>query len=207
MSTIIQPESYFFDTVEHLLERGDLILLSRFVKPMEEEEEYVAQILQQRFEEERSGFPYEQGEFQEKSAVWAAKVVFIAAQLLILREVPDDKLAGLFPAFEGEPSIDDLLSADLCLRYLPEVIERAEDIDVFDQLITILDGFLTKFYYSGLGREGLKIENHWNDHWESSNTFRILFVERILERRAQRQLPERLKIAITPYIPYTNESY
>lgn len=206
MNTIIQPESYFFDTVEHLLERGDLILLSRFVEPMEEEEDYVAQILQSRFEEERSGFPYEQGEFKKEAAVWAAKIVFIAAQLLILRDAPDDKLAGLFPEFEGSPSIDDLLSADLCLRYLPEVIERAEDIDVFDELITILDGFLAKFYYSGIGREGLVIEEEWNNHWESSNAFRILFVERILERKAQRQLPEQLKTAITPYLPYTNES-
>lgn len=87
-----------------------------------------------------------------------------------------------------------ILSADLSLRFLPQIIEALQTADPEDQVIKMLEQILTEFHYSGVGSD-LDLEKiSWEEELKDK-TYRKLYLERIVEKKAY-QLAE---------IPYINQ--
>jgi hypothetical protein len=193
--------SYFYDSIELLQTSGNIVLHSKFVQVSEDEEDYVTQYLSMEYEKEAFNFPGVLPDFDAKAALWGAKTIFIASQLLMLRDIPEKEFSKLLPSYEHEVTIGSVLSCDMCLRFLTDIIRAAEDIDTYDGLIVILDKLLSQWSYSSIGRrfvdDSIEISN---SELLKSSSMQILTVDRVVERKAQHSIPSEIREIVKPYI-------
>ena len=181
--------------------RGDMILHSSFVAASEDEDEFVIQLLQKEYGKFALHFPGTLPDFDPDAALFGAKTVFTAAQLLLLRDVPESGFEQYIPVYAGNMHLGAVLSSDLCLRFLPEIIDHAHHIDRHDDLVPHLEFLLNAWPYSSIGRRFVSElpapENVEVLHTES---MRILCSERVIERQAQHRLSEEMKQFVQPFI-------
>lgn len=143
--------NYFLNTISHLREQEEMLIYDRFTSPTPKEEKAVANLLREEYTREVLNFPGVAPSFEPEAAVWAARIVFNASQLLLSREKDEKDLVELLPDHPGAMTPGAILSADLCLRCLPDVIEKAKDINPDDPLIGLLEEILQQWHYSGIG--------------------------------------------------------
>ncbi|CAD7801268.1 hypothetical protein CHRY9390_00752 [Chryseobacterium aquaeductus] len=190
---MMENKSSFLDTIFQLRKDGSMTIFSD-LKTISEKEEKDAEIyFESEFEKERLGFLSDQIAFDKKAAVWAAKVLYHSAQLYLIRKDTSKNLDQLIPHFNEKQDVSAILSADLSLRFLPQIVVALRVADPEDILLKILEGILLKYHYSGVGFD-LNLENI---NWEvelQDKTYRKLYLERIVEKKAY-QLAE---------IPYIN---
>lgn len=193
--------SYFYDSIELLRTKGDIILHSSFVRWSDDDEDYIKHFLAEEYQKEAVNYPGELPPFNESAAIWGAKTVFVASQLLMLRDIAELEFSKLLPPFDQQIDLGAILSCDLCLRFLPEIIEKAEDIDTYDGLIPILDDLLLNWSYSRIGRRLLDPTQEVEDIEPLRiKSMQILLVERIIERKAQHTVPNEIRLIVKPYL-------
>lgn len=193
--------SYFFDSIELLRRQGDIILHSQFVQISTDEEEYITQFLAQEYEQEGVNFPGVLPPFDGHAALWGAKTIFVASQLLMLRDLPSRDFPQLLPAYQGEVNHSAILSCDLCLRFLPDIIEKAEELDTYDGLIPLLDEHLCSWGYSGIGRRKIDPSAKlMHVDLLKSREMIILLVERVINRKAMHSVQHEIREIVKPYL-------
>lgn len=184
--------SPFLDTLFLLRKEECITVFSNIQKISEKEEQDAADYFESEFEKERLEFLTDHLEYDKEAAVWAAKVLYYAAQLYLIRENTAKDLDQFIPEFRGMKNSGAVLSADLSLRFLPQIIVVLQNLDPDDPLIKKLESILLQFHYSGVGYD-LDLENmNWQEELKEP-TYRKLYLERIVEKRAQR-------LAEIPYI-------
>jgi len=180
--------TYFLDTIGHLRSHEEMLIYDRFTSITTKAEQAVGEFLQQEYERERLEFPGIAPNFEQSAAIWAARTVFIAAQLLLSREKDEQDMVTLLPAYKGPMTPGAILSADLCLRCLPDVIEKAKEISPDDPLIQLLEAILWKWHYSGIGYLSRPGEDRAPiDNWEpiaGNGCLLQLYVDRVIDRQA-----------------------
>ncbi len=133
-----------------LRQQEEIMLYGHVLYVNEQEAAEVLAFLKHEFQQESLSYPYKVPNFDESSALWAAKLVYIAAQLILYRKDNEADLATLLPNFSEKMTPDALLSADLCLRFLPSMIVQLKLIDPEDKLVDILENHLHNWHYSGV---------------------------------------------------------
>lgn len=178
-----QPSQPFLETLYHLRTVEHVILYNRFTTILYQEEQDVIAFLEGEYERESVDYPFTAPVFSPMAALWAAKTVYITAQLFLFRENKATELRSLLPSY-GEPiDASAMLSADLCLRFLPSIKYALEAVDVNDPLIAIVEEFLNHFPYSGIGRDGVFSIPDTATIIES-DCLRQLYLDRIIEKKA-----------------------
>jgi MoxR-vWA-beta-propeller ternary system domain bpX4 len=178
-----QPSQPFLETLYHLRTVEHVILYNKLtVVPYKEEQDVIA-FLEGEYERESTDYPFTPPPFSAAAALWAAKTVYFAAQLFLYRENKATELATLLPAYSGSIDASAMLSADLCLRFLPGVKYALEAVDVNDALLPVIEQHLLSFPYSGVGRDG---EFTAPDTATISNNDCLmqLYLDRITEKKA-----------------------
>ncbi|WP_228452264.1 hypothetical protein [Chryseobacterium sp. c4a] len=189
---MMETKSPFLDTIFLLRKNECITLFSNIQTISSKEEQEAEEYFEAEFEKERLEFLSDQLICNKTTAVWAAKVLYYSAQLYLIRENTINNLENLIPKFKGTRDISSVLSADLCLRFLPEVMIALNSIDPEDPLIKMLEDILTEFHYSGVGYDlDLKHVN-WQKELEDK-TYRKLYLERIVEKKDY-------KLAEVPFI-------
>ncbi|MEG0927910.1 hypothetical protein [Chryseobacterium sp.] len=182
---MMEPKSPFLDTIFLLRKNECITLFSTLQEISPKEETEAGDYFETEFEKERLEFLSDQLLCDKTAAVWAAKVLYHSAQLYLIRENTAKSLEDLIPGFKGTRGISSLLSADLSLRFLPEVLIALNSIDPEDALIALLEDILTDFHYSGIGYDlDLKRVN-WEEELKDS-TYRKLYLERIVDKKDYR---------------------
>lgn len=199
---LMTPSSntYFLDTIGHLRRHEEMLIYDRFTTITTKAEQAVGEFLQQEYERECLGFPGIAPNFEQGAAIWAARTVFIASQLLLSREKDAQDMVALLPDYKGAMTPGAILSADLCLRCLPDVIGKAKEISPDDPLIQLLEAILWKWHYSGIGHLSWPGEDRTPiegrtfigdkthiDNWESiagNECLLQLYVDRAIDRQA-----------------------
>ncbi|AFM05596.1 hypothetical protein Fleli_3266 [Bernardetia litoralis DSM 6794] len=150
--------NYFSKTIEHLRHYEEVFLFGNLLSISESEKESVIDLLEIEYKIESVEYPQPVLIFDKDAAFWAAKIVYMAAQFMLYRETEVKDLPLLFSSFNGNNSeyqskltASQMLSADLCLRFLPAILINAQVIDPEDELIAILEKELIKFHYSAIG--------------------------------------------------------
>jgi len=178
-----QPSQPFLETLYHLRTVEHVILYNKLTAvPFKEEQDVIA-FLEGEYERESTDYPYTPPPFSATAALWAAKTVYFAAQLFLYRENKVTDLPSLLPAYSGTIDASAMLSADLCLRFLPSIKYALEGVDVNDPLLPVIEQYLKQFPYSGIGRDGeftvpdtaIIINN---------NCLKQLYLDRVTERKA-----------------------
>ncbi len=179
---MMETKSPFLDTV-FLLRKNECITLFSNIRAISLTEEHEAEVyFEAEFEKERLEFLSDQLTCNKTTAVWAAKVLYYSAQLYLVREKTADNLDNLIPEFKGTRDISSILSADLSLRFLPEIIFALNSADPEDPLIKILEEILTEFHYSGVGYDLDLGKVNWEEELKDK-TYRKLYLERIVEKK------------------------
>ncbi|WP_312173562.1 hypothetical protein [Chryseobacterium sp.] len=183
----------FLDTLFLLRKEECITIFTDFYEISGKEIQDTTDYLEAEFEKERLEFLSLEINFDKEAAVWAAKVLYHSAQLYLIRQDTAKDIHKLIPAYKGKRDISSILSADLPLRFLPQVISVLQNADPEDPLIKILENILQQFHYSGIGYDIESGNINWEEELKDS-TYRKLYLERIVEKRSY-QLAE---------IPYIN---
>ncbi|MCW3160008.1 hypothetical protein [Chryseobacterium oryctis] len=189
---MMETKSPFLDTL-FLLRKDECITIFTDIQEIsKKEEEDAAEYFESEFEKERLEFLDSQLDCNQETAVWAGKVLYHSAQLYLIRKGTDKNLNTLIPQYKGTKNISSILSADLSLRFLPQIIMALQIKDPEDVLVKMLEEILLQFHYSGIGYD-LNVENiNWEEELENK-TYRKLYLERIVEKKAY-------KLAGIPFI-------
>lgn len=189
---MMEKKSPFLDTLFLLRKEGTLTIFSDFKTLSEKEEKESEDFFESDFEKERLDFLSDKISFNKEAAIWAAKVLYHSAQLYLIRKDTAKNLEKLIPQYLGEKNVSAILSADLSLRFLPQLVDALQIADSTDPLVKMLGNILHQFHYSGIGLD-LNLEKiNWEEELKNK-TYRKLYLERIVEKKAY-------KLAEIPYI-------
>lgn len=189
---MMENKSPFLDTLFLLRKEGTLTIFSDFKTLSEEEEKEAEDFFESEFEKERLDFLSDKIPFNKEAAIWAAKILYHSAQLYLIRKDTAKDLEKLIPQYQDEKDVSAILSADLSLRFLPQLLDALQIADSTDPLVKILENILQQFHYSGIGLD-LNFEKiNWEEELKNK-TYRKLYLERIVEKKAY-------KLAEIPYI-------
>ncbi|MCE2995414.1 MAG: hypothetical protein ACK5RG_20685 [Cyclobacteriaceae bacterium] len=136
--------------IKSLRESEEVILYYKNITFSPDEDQMVVDFLKSQYEEEKMDYPDSPPEYDEVAALWAAKTVYVAAQLILFRQDKEETLNNLFLPIHIPTTPGSILSADLCLRFLPEMIKNLKAIDSEDLLIDLLEERLKKWHYSSV---------------------------------------------------------
>ncbi|WP_294201774.1 hypothetical protein [uncultured Chryseobacterium sp.] len=189
---MLESKSPFLDTLFLLRKEECITIFTDFHEISEKEESDAADYFEAEFEKERLEFLSDQISFDKETAVWAAKILYHSVRLHLIRENTAKDLNRLIPPYSGNRNIPAILSADLSLRFLPQIISALHDADPEDVLMSMLENVLKRFHYSAVGMD-LELEPiNWEEELKD-RTYRKLYLERIVERKSYR-------LAEIPYI-------
>jgi hypothetical protein len=183
-------QDYFLQMIRQLREGEQVILYDNVLSWDSSEEAKIIDFLYLELKNESFHYPLKVPEFNSQAAFWAAKTIYLAAQLIQYRDHSEKDVNNFFTDFDGELSPSVILSADLCLRFLPDMLLQLKAIDSQDRLIEILEKIANKWHYSmiryPLELEGLSFEVVFSDQ-----CLKQLYINRIIENK-------KLKLAELP---------
>lgn len=189
---MMETKSPFLDTLFLLRKDECITIFTDLHEISKKEEQDAADYFESEFEKERLEFLSDQINCDRETAVWAAKVLYYSVQLYLIRKDTAKNLEKLIPQFNGKRNVASLLSADLSLRFLPEIMNALQNADPEDPLVKMLENILTQFHYSGIGFD-LNLEKiNWEEELKDK-TYRKLYLERIVEKKSY-------SLAEIPYI-------
>lgn len=164
------------------LRQEGVMLYDNLLTIQEAEEREVVYFLELEYQEEKTNYPHQAPDFHPKAALWSAKTVYFAAQLILYRENQPEELKALLPYFDGIIDAEAMLSADLCLRFLPSIISKLKIIDPEDALIEVLETHLITWHYSAIGH-ALDWSTIDFNNIEKNACLYQLYVDRIIEHK------------------------
>lgn len=173
----------FLDTIYHLRTIEQVILYDKLITIAQTEENEAVLFLETEYEKETLEYPGIAPGFNSESALWAARTVYLATQLLLHREHKMSDVKELLPFYIGVIDASAIISADLCLRFLPQIITEIRKIDPEDLIIEILEQHLIQFHYSAIGSD-LYAENISFDVVAANDCLLQLYVDRIVQRKS-----------------------
>jgi hypothetical protein len=138
------------DMIRQLRQREEVILYGVLLNLTSEDLAGTTTFLEQEYECEALHFPHAVPPFDASAALWSTRIVYTSAQLLLARESMPTELPTLLPDYEGAQTPSAILSADLCLRFLPAMIKHLRAADSEDPLIPLLEKHLITWHYSGV---------------------------------------------------------
>jgi len=131
----------------------EVILFNNVLSISAEDERETAIYLQEVYEKESLEYPFSPPSFSEDGALWGAKVIYLSAQFLLFRTISSQEALNKFPADTISLTASAILSADLCLRFLPAILNQTKLIDMEDPLATLYENILQKWNYSSVTYE------------------------------------------------------
>ncbi len=140
----------FLKMLRHLRLQEEVMLFGNVIEISQPEETQVMNFLRTEYEREILEYPYTPPPFNPEAALWAAKTIYLAAQLILYRESKLTQVRELLGHYPLETDASAVLSADLCLRFLPDIISQLSIIDPDDSLILHLLELLIAWHYSGV---------------------------------------------------------
>ncbi len=144
------PDDHFLKMIQTLREKEEVMLYGNVLHVNEQQSNVTVAFLQREYEKESLNYPYQSPAFDAAAALWGAKTIYLAAQLMLYRENKEADLPALFPVYTGAVTPAAVVSADLCLRFLPDLVTHLKLIDSEDGLIAVLEGILNTWHYSGV---------------------------------------------------------
>ena len=167
---------------QHLRYYEEVMLYGNLLHVSDEDGAVAVAYLESEYMNEALEYPFEAPRFDAEAALWAAKILYTATQLLLYREHKEKDLESLLPEFKGEINASAMLSADITLRFLPPVITQLKGIDPEDKLIEILSEHLVTWHYSGIAFPLLTAQLRFNVV-DSNQCLQQLYVNRVLETK------------------------
>lgn len=186
----------FYSMIETLRQSEEVVLYGKIIAIPQEESAAVVELLRIAHDVEQLHFPHETPAFDPDAALWGAQTVYFAAQFLLYREVPETGLSKYIAPYEGTVDASAILSADLCLRFLPPVLRALRAADPDDHLIELVEKLMQDWHFSGISYN-LDVEQMSFDHLLKSDCLMQLYADRIIALKKEKLA---LLPALVPWI-------
>ena len=178
----IVSDNCFYDTICLLRANEEILLHTKIMDISAREEKLLLQFLENEYNKESLNYPFTAPVFNADAAMWAAKTVYYASQLFLYRENKTEELSNILPRFLNTITASVILSADICLRFLPNVLRNLKNVDADDAIVPILEDHLLAFHYSGIGYDLDKEKLAFNIIF-SDDCLKQLYIDRIIEKK------------------------
>lgn len=173
----------FIETLYHLRTIEQVILYNKTMKIADAEAKEALSFLAAEYEREAVNYPFEVPSFNGKAALWASKIVYFSAQLLLYRENKVSELKNFLPDYVGIVDASAMLSADICLRFLPQIRNELKRMDAEDDILPILEHHLQQFHFSAVGFDLDQETIDVNQIFDNA-CLKQLYLDRIVSRKA-----------------------
>lgn len=173
---------HFYNTIFHLRQHEEIILYDKVLELLPADEQLVKEFLQIEYEAEVMNYPFTAPGFNAAAALWAAKTTYTFCELILYRDKKAEELPALLPPYAGDMDAGAILSADLCLRFLPGLLVDTRHIDPEDPLYALAEDILQLWHYSGIGYP-LKNERVDMALIFGNNCLQQLYTDRVIEKK------------------------
>lgn len=177
--TRVFMSNHLLHTLQSLRSREELVLYDRLASATPAQVAEVEAWLAEVWQEEYIALPASPPPFHAGAARWGALTLYTAGQLLLNRAHNPGAALELLPSFAGTIDAGALLSADLLLRFLPDVLRQLVLIDPDDALVAPLEEALTRFHYSGIGYPLAAERFDWSAV-QASDCLRLCYSNRVI---------------------------
>jgi hypothetical protein len=143
-------ENHFLNMIRQLRQHEEVMLYGNLPQITQSDSEQVRTFLEEEYNREACEYPSGIPPFHAEAAIWSAQLVYKTAQLILYRENKPEDLRALLPIFTAEQNASVILSADLCLRFVPVMRQHLHVIDPEDPLLDLLDELFVHWHYSGI---------------------------------------------------------
>ncbi|MEJ1241944.1 hypothetical protein WBG78_27610 [Chryseolinea sp. T2] len=144
------PTTPFVSFIRRLRQNEEVLIFGNTFSVSVEDENAVAAFLEEEFKREALDFPEGGPSFDRRAAVWAATDAYRCAQLILYRDHAPEDLGTVLQAYTGNMNASAIVSADLCLRFLPSMIQQLKLIDQEDPLIELIEERLYQWHFSAV---------------------------------------------------------
>jgi hypothetical protein len=121
-----------------LLSSGAVTLAGRPAPFAEADLAAAGQLLRAYHADDALELPHHAPDFDAPAALWAAGVLYHTIQLALVRELDEAAIHEYLPDYPREATPAAVYSADLCLRYLPDLLRLARGLAPADALVSRL---------------------------------------------------------------------
>jgi hypothetical protein len=185
-------KNYLLDTIYHLRTQEELVYYGITPSYSKAELQTVVDFLEEEYEKEKWHYPFIPPDFDAEAAEWAALLLFRAGLLFVNR---DDSMATvrklLSPFVNSTPSVEEQLSADVSLRFLPVIYNELKALDYQDPILPLLEEILQQFHYSSIAID-FELKNSIAENELTNPCYKQMYVDRILQYKARKRAAQPL---------------
>jgi hypothetical protein len=167
--------------IQDLLEKGQVAVASQLIPFREEDLQQTLALLQHYHAEDAQEMPLAAPEFSPDAAIWAAKYLYYATQFTMLRDLGDEQVLAHLTEFTGPLTPEAIYSADLTLRYLPDVLHLAKGLAPDDVLVKCMKNILAQWPFSSVGMT--EIEQVNNQPVLEHDSLKYAYIDRIIKHK------------------------
>ncbi|MBI1182727.1 hypothetical protein GC194_00540 [bacterium] len=177
----------FSEFVHQLRQTAEVHIGHEMPSFAKEEQTAVAAFLQAEYTRECLEYPANPPAFCSETAVWAARLVAQAAYFYLNRHENVELIEAQLTLRSEPVPVQEVLSADLCLRFLPQLIKALRLLDSEDPLVEILIKQVDLCSYTALLRSDAK---QVSDELYLNPALRLLALDRLLEHNQNHLLAQ-----------------
>lgn len=177
---------------------SDLITTEKIIVPgvlknfTAEDDSACIKLLQEYYENDKLEMAHRAPVFSAASALWAAKYLYYAVQLTVIRDAEETVIQNKLQELEIVQTPDIMYSVDLIFRYLPALFSLAKGLSPSDPLVKQLQETVSKW---PLSAPGIDLEQAINIGEISDDDFLWqVFIDRVIEFK-NNKLIENQKVA------------
>jgi hypothetical protein len=174
--------NFFLDTIYALRTTDELILYTVKKEFSTWEEKVVIDFLEEEYNKESTHYPFAAPAFNANAAIWAAKLLYTTAYFYLNRTDDVATVIKRIKTYSEKPTVEEMLSADLVLRFLPQLYNELKRLDFEDSILPLLHKQLQYFHYAAIGMD-IEMENVDLSIVFQSQCFQQLYLNRIVERK------------------------
>lgn len=176
--------TYFRDFVNHVRSKGEVLLYQRVLEIDSDELSGTTSLLESAYTCEQLSYPFHPPGFCPEAAIWAAKLMYYSSQLLLYRQQSAEEMRKLIIPYNKEITSSAILSADLTLRFIPDILHELTMVDDTDPLIPMLEEILHTWHYSAVGYNLVEMKQLDFKIIHADECLNQLYVNRIIDKNA-----------------------
>lgn len=170
----------------HDLQTTGAVTLAARPEPFAEADERAAEaLLRDWHAADAREWPGTAPDFDSAAAGWAARYLYHTVQLALVRELDETVVAEYLPDFAGPATAEAIHSADLSLRYLPDLLRLAKGLAPGDALVARLLATGAQWPLSFVGRAAPAPEPEAEAAVLAHPALRQAYIDRVIGARDQ----------------------
>jgi hypothetical protein len=137
--------------INHLVREGQVTVVNQIIPFTPQELLDTQTILEEYYQNDILEMPGTAPAFDAEAALWAAGYIYRIVQLAMLREAGKQDIIHWLPPYPSLPSAESIYSADLCLRYLPDLFSLSKGLAPDDPLVQQIRETAMQWPFSSTG--------------------------------------------------------